>query len=261
MKQLNGFLTRAGAWGLALVAASWMFPAQAKEGKAVVRAIRNGYANYSEDGGTTWKRLTIGHRLMRGNIVRTDKTAVVDCFLDVNGPVLRITPDTNLEFTTLTFEQTADETVIDTELGMSNGRILGAVKKLAAASKYEVTTPGGVAAMRGTQFDISYRAGVPLKVSVLDGTVTVRYGTQTFTVNVGYTFDATLNNNQGGVVPTPPDVVAAGGDQQAELDFIVRITTPVGAGVEVVIPVIRAPEQPPIQNPTTETGGGSPPPS
>jgi len=237
MKQLNGFLTKAGAWGLALVVASWMFPAQAKEGKAVVRAIRNGYADYSQDGGRTWKRLTIGLRLVAGNSVQTDKTAVVDMFLDVNGPVLRVTPDTRLDLTTLTFEQTADETVINTELAMQNGRILGSVKKLAAASKYDVTTPGGVCAVRGTQFDITYRAGVPLKVTVVEGFVTVRFGTQTFTVNVGFTFDAALNNGQGGVVPTPPDYTPREID---EAIFVIRITTP--APAEVVIPV--PPNQP-----------------
>jgi len=252
MKQLNGFLTKAGAWGLALVVASWMFPAQAKEGKAVVRAIRNGYAEYSEDGKAPFKRLFIGHRLVRGNVVKTDKTAVVDMFLDVNGPVLRVTPDTILELTTLTFEQMADETVINTELSMSNGRILGAVKKLAAASKYDVKTPAGVCAVRGTQFDISFRAGVPFRVSVLEGTVSVNFGTQTFSVGVGYTFDASLNNGQGGVVPTPPATqTGAQNDLNAGI-FTVRITTPAPTA-EVTIPVVKPPEKPPTTQPTSPT--------
>jgi hypothetical protein len=243
MKQLNGFLTKAAACGVALVAASWMFSAQAAQGKAVVRAIRSGYADYSEDG-KTWKRLVIGHVLRSGNTVKTDKNAVVDLYLGSNGPVVRVTADTMLELTTLTFEQTAEETVIDTELGMSNGRILGSVKRLAAASKYEVKTPVGVAAMRGTQFDITYRAGVPMRLSVVEGSVIVRFGTQTFTVGVGQTFDASANNGQGGVSNTPPETQAGSEGQLGEAIYTITITTP---GVpEVTIPVS------PRQNPTTE---------
>lgn len=250
MKQFSSYLTKAGAWAVAAIAASWMFSAQAVEGRAVVRAIRNGYADYSEDG-KTWKRLAIGHRLVRGNTVKTDKNAVVDLFLGVNGPVVRVTPDTTLEFTTLTFENPGDEAVINTELGMSNGRILGAVKKLAAASKYEVKTPGGVCAVRGTQFDVTFRAGAAIKVTVIEGTVRVTYGTQTFDVQAGQTFDASANNGQGAVFATPP---SEGDDTRAQFrqnEYTITITTPGMA--EIVIPVVKPPDQPPVQEPTTKT--------
>lgn len=251
MKQFSSCLTKAGAWAVAAIAASWMFSAQAVEGKATVRAIRNGYADYSEDG-KTWKRLAIGHRLVRGNTVRTDKNAQVDLFLGVNGPVVRVTPDTTLEFTTLSFEQTPDEPVINTELGMSNGRILGNVKKLAAASKYEVKTPGGVCAVRGTQFDVTFRAGLPMKVTVIEGTVTVRYGTQTFTVTAGNTFDASANNGQGEVMTTPPAVENQNQGEHGQMDYVITITTP-GAEATIVIPQVKPPDQPPVQEPTTKT--------
>jgi len=45
--------------------------------------------------------------------------------------------------------------VSDTQLDLKAGRITGNVKKLSAASKYEVKLPNGVAGIRGTLFDLS----------------------------------------------------------------------------------------------------------
>jgi hypothetical protein len=86
-------------------------------------------------------------------------------FLGANGPVLRVTEETTLRFDSLTFQSVESEMVIKTELDLRNGRILGRVKKLAAASEYSVKTPVGVAAIRGTDFDIS-----------ADGKVIIREG-------------------------------------------------------------------------------------
>jgi hypothetical protein len=64
----------------------------------------------------------------------------------------------------LTGVDTGADRVSETLLDLKQGRISGTVKKLSAASKYEVKLPNGVAGIRGTIFDIQ-AAGV-IKVYV-----------------------------------------------------------------------------------------------
>jgi len=80
--------------------------------------------------------------------------------------------------------------VTDTQLDLRAGKIMGTVKKMSAASKYEVKYPNGVAGIRGTIYVIDAN-GV---VTVLSGTVLVSWvkpdgsaGTQQ--VMAGYSFD------------------------------------------------------------------------
>jgi hypothetical protein len=55
----------------------------------------------------------------------------------------------------LTMMQSGSEVVSETQLDLKAGRITGSVKKMSAASKYEVKLPNGVAGVRGTVFDIT----------------------------------------------------------------------------------------------------------
>jgi len=127
----------------------------ATPGYAEVRSIKHGSAEYSEDD-TTWKPLTIGLRLGSGQSVKTDAQASVDLFLEANGPAVRLCPGTVLRLTTLTVDRVGQDTVIQTELALPQGRILGQVKEVLAASKYEVATPKGVFGIRGpTRYDLS----------------------------------------------------------------------------------------------------------
>jgi hypothetical protein len=203
MKQYGRLFAKLVACGVAFVAATVVSTTQAAQGTAKVQVIRNGSAEFTEDG-STWKKLSVGTVLKAGSTVKTDASAVVDLFLKANGPVVRVTPGSSLELTTLTFDQADGETVITTELGLSSGRILGSVKKLAAASKYDVKTPVGTCGIRGTKYDIS-AAG---RVLVVEGTVVVRYtvnGVQTtFVVQVNQVFDPTANNGQGAVTDVDP---------------------------------------------------------
>ncbi len=133
----------------------------AKDGSAIVRAIKptaqdaTASAQYSTSSESGWKALRTGKVLREADTIRTGAFTNVDMFLGANGPVLRVTEDTTLTFDALTFQNVEAETVIRTELDLRNGRILGRVKKLASASKYSIKTPVGVAAIRGTDFDIS----------------------------------------------------------------------------------------------------------
>jgi hypothetical protein len=144
--------------------------AEVQHNKAVVRAIR-GTAQISNDKGSTWKKASVGARLDANSIIKTDAASTADLFLGENGPVVRVTEDTRMGIDRLDLEKTGLETVIETQLDLKNGRILGNVKKMAAASKYEVKTPVGVAGIRGTEYSIDARG----KVTVVQGTVVVVY--------------------------------------------------------------------------------------
>ena len=57
--------------------------------------------------------------------------------------------------TRLTRTDTGADVVTETQLDLQAGHIFGSVKKMSAASKYEVKIPNGVAGIRGTVYDIS----------------------------------------------------------------------------------------------------------
>ena len=145
-------------------------PAYARPNKAIVRAVRNGAAEVTTDG-KTWKPAKVGQQLGERSIVKTDPNATVDLFLGDNGPVVRLTKDTTMGIDRLDVESTGIEKVIETQLDLKNGKILGNVKKMAAASLYEVKTPVGVAGIRGTEYSISADG----KVQVFTGTVVIVY--------------------------------------------------------------------------------------
>src|SRR5947209_15179673 len=68
--------------------------------------------------------------------------------------VIRLWADSILGLDKLTSLQTGADVVTETQLDLKRGRLTGNVKKLSAASKYEVKLPNGVAGVRGTHFDI-----------------------------------------------------------------------------------------------------------
>jgi hypothetical protein len=201
-------------WGVALALATFIglstnSRAEVKQNTAVVRSVRGtgggpGTAQYTAAGESGWKKLTVGTRLKQGATIKTAQGSIVDLFLGENGPVVRVTEDTIMGVDKLTRDNTGQETVIETQLDLRNGRILGNVKKLAAASKYEVKTPVGVAGIRGTQYDISANG----RVTVIEGTVVVVYlvpggGTQIVTVREGETAYPPTANSPARVEKTP----------------------------------------------------------
>ena len=97
--------------------------------------------------------------------------------------------------------ETGADVVTETQLDLKAGRIFGSVKKMSAASKYEVKIPNGVAGIRGTIFEITAEGiirvasgSVVLAFVGADGTVTTQE------VLTGQEFDArTLK-----ISPLPP---------------------------------------------------------
>jgi len=227
--------------GIAVACAAFLGATNAQaameQNKAIVRGVR-GSANYSTDRGANWKKLNVGANLNQGSVIRTAPGSTVDLFLGDNGPVVRVTEDTTVGLDRLTHDKSAGGTpVIETQLDLRNGRILGNVKKLAAASKYEVKTPQGVAGIRGTRYDIRADG----TVTVVEGTVVVVYivngQPSTATVNAGQT--SRPPGQAGGTVPvtvTPPEVLAA---TRAQIEDSTRVstTTTVEGGQPVILTV------------------------
>ncbi|MBC8095733.1 MAG: FecR domain-containing protein [Akkermansiaceae bacterium] len=196
MKSLTG-----GLVALAMLAA---LSAQAVEqGIAKVVNIR-GAARYTTTENTNWRPLKTGTVLKQGTVIQTAAESYVDVVLNNpsataaesvalsaadstvsgGGPVgasyaqpkaeqdaVRIYENTVLGIDKLTVSQTGADKVTDTQLDLKAGRILGTVKKLSAASTYEIKIPNGVAGVRGTIYTVS-ADGI---LSVLSGSVVLSF--------------------------------------------------------------------------------------
>ena len=77
---------------------------------------------------------------------------------------MRVWENSALGIDKLTTQQTGADQVSDTQLDLKTGHISGSVKKMSAASKYEVKLPNGVAGIRGTLFDIFAEGVVKVRV-------------------------------------------------------------------------------------------------
>jgi hypothetical protein len=126
----------------------------------------------------------------------------VDFILLDSGTTLRLMPDSSVTFTCLDKIPVGEQVVSDTTLKLLKGYVIGAQRKLAVPSHFEVVLPQGVATIVGTEYVINAGGAV----SVLSGEVTIHYnlpgngGSVKVTVPQGDTFDPAT----GKVVPTNP---------------------------------------------------------
>jgi hypothetical protein len=172
-----------------------------------------GHARYST-GNNIWQPLNVGTVLKAGALVQTAKDSWVDIVLSesdvaLSGPpsargvgagsrragvaqdIVRVWTDSVMAIDKLTAVNTGADKVTETQLDLRSGTLLGSVKKMSAASRFEVKVPNGVAGIRGTLFAIS-ADGV---VSVASGQVVISWtkadgSTGTQVVSEGWQFDA-----------------------------------------------------------------------
>lgn len=214
------------------------------QNKAVVTAVR-GTANYSQDRGANWKKLNVGAQLSQNSVIRTAPGSIVDLYLGENGPVVRVTEDTTVGIDRLTVDDLGTETIVETQLDLRSGRILGNVKKLAATSKYEIKTPQGVAGIRGTRYDISADG----TVTVVEGQVVVVYIVQgqpvSVTVNAGQTARPPIRAGEPArLTQTPIEIQRR---INSEIDTI--RTTPVTPEGETPTVIVFEPQEQPNPDP------------
>jgi FecR-like protein len=224
MKQIQTVVHRLAVCGLALVMVGTL-SAQTIGAAKVVR-IKGG-ARYTT-GNNVWQPLRVGSVVRPGTIIQTaGDGSYVDLALgDGQAPIPRpvigdtrsvigdtrsYTPssdqnivhlyeNTVLGIDKLTSTETGADTVTETQLDLQRGRLFGNVKKMSAASKYEVKLPTGVAGIRGTIYMLSADG----KVEVLVGSVVLAYvgpdgNVVTQVVMGGQQFDA----KTGQITPIP----------------------------------------------------------
>jgi hypothetical protein len=171
MKPIQTFMVRAIA--LALLSATILLAAEApKNAKAIVRAV-HGTAKCRIRG--QWSQLLPNMELLPGTKIRTGPDSYVS--LNVNGlkSTLRISQNTAVTLTKMeAFGVTADSDT-DTVLDLQAGTVLGEVKKLSLASRYDIRVPNGTASIRGGDFQVSVvpQAGTAATVTFTAVTGTV----------------------------------------------------------------------------------------
>jgi hypothetical protein len=175
--------------GIALAMVASAAAQQMGQGSAKVVRIK-GSARYATEN-NVWQPLKVGDVLQPGSIVQTADKSRVDIVLGeptavANEPgwgetvsyspvaeqnFVRVWENSVLAIDKLASASTGTDVVSETQLDLKTGKIFGSVKKMSAASKYEVKIPNGVAGVRGTIYTIS-SDGV---VSVLVGSVVIAY--------------------------------------------------------------------------------------
>ena len=165
-RKMGGLVARLSI-GAALLALASAAQAAVEKGTAKVVAVQ-GTAEVSTDG-VQWTALNKGEKLHEGAMIRTAGSAAADLDLGRNGSLLRLMPNSTVALSALTYEQTGVETIINTQIDLRAGRILGDVNKLSAASKYEIRTTKAVATVHGTRYEMSADG----KLIVAEGSVVI----------------------------------------------------------------------------------------
>ena len=224
MKRIQSLTLGLLAGGLALAMIS---TADAQAMPAMAKVVRiHGNARMTT-GNNVWQPLKVGEVLKPGTVIQTgiEKGSYVDLVLgDGSGStasigsgsvadstatpaanngsgksyqpnadqnVIRVWENSLLGIDKLTSMDTGADTVTETQLDLKAGRIFGSVKKMSAASKYEVKIPNGVAGIRGTVFEITAE-GI---IKVASGVVVLAFvgadgNVSTQEINAGQEFDA-----------------------------------------------------------------------
>jgi hypothetical protein len=190
MKMIKSSLSGLVAGGVVLAMVSTLAAQTVEQGTVKVVNIHGG-ARYMTPDNPNWRPLRTGAVLKPGAIIQTSTSAgsYVDVVLNnpsatagatpagassasassggsppplqnashkphpkVEQDAIRIFENTVLGFDKLTITHTGADRVTETQLDLKHGRILGTVKKLNAASKYEIKIPSGVAGIRGTVY-------------------------------------------------------------------------------------------------------------
>ncbi len=179
--------TRRLIYGLVACAAAFALVstgAAQTEGTAKVIRIK-GPARFTT-GNNVWQPLKVGTILKPGSIVQTStedgsyvdlalgsanaavprpavfKPSIPSSMASGSGyepsaeqNVVRIWQNSALGIDRLSTQNTGADEVSDTQLDLKQGHITGNVKKMSAASKYEIKLPNGVAGIRGTLYDLT----------------------------------------------------------------------------------------------------------
>lgn len=208
MKNSNTFV-RLLAATVALLVAVIATPVKAAtagavNGKAIVMKVVGNASYVDARGGDGILRE--GMTLGQGTSIITGSGAYVTLDLGLNGDALTVNENSTVAIDTLTLRETGAEKAATTELDAKRGSLSFNVKKLSAASKYEVKTANGVAGIRGSR-GIIYAVGI---YQCLDGSLLVRVRNvttgqvQTFSVTRANALDVSRGAASVVLTPIPP---------------------------------------------------------
>jgi len=224
MKETRSLLNSLVACGVALAMVSTLAAQTADQSAAKVVRLK-GDARYST-GNNNWQPLKVGDVIKPGMVIQTASNSRLDLALgDGSAPVaqaassstlayrpsaeqnlVRIWENTLLGVDKLTETHTGADVVTETQLDLKAGRITGTVKKMSAASKYEVKIPNGVAGIRGTVYDIT-ADGV---IKILSGSAVMAYPGPDGTPVTQVIMDMQQFDARTGVLSALPDSDKAG---------------------------------------------------
>ena len=258
MKTIYSFAHQMLVGSLALALTSLATVATAENIPQVVTVLKmHGSARYSTDN-KVWQPVKVGLILPVGSVIQTAEDSTVDIVMappgfstsaglttvnmpanvsqqfgatgaagdpataesGAKGNVVHIFPSSVLAIDKVVVEKTGVDEVDETQLDLRAGQIMGNVKKLSAASRYEIKLPNGVAGIRGTTYVVNATGAI----MVLSGQVIVSYiagngQMVTQIVNAGQSFNPFLDSNGNPVPvasanpeppqPIPPATLAA----------------------------------------------------
>jgi hypothetical protein len=188
-KETRSLVNSLVACGVALAMVSTLAAQTMNQVEAKVIRLK-GDARYST-GNNVWQPLKVGDTIRPGTVIQTASNSRLDLGLSggatpvaAGAPsrmlsyrasaeqnIVRVWENTLLGVDTLTETHTGADVVTETQLDLKAGHITGTVKKMSAASKYEIKIPTGVAGIRGTVYDIT-ADGV---IKVLSGSAVMAY--------------------------------------------------------------------------------------
>lgn len=160
-----------------------------------------GNANYQAGGAGDLMPLSTSAKLHNNDVVKTGTRSHVDLNLGENLGVLRVAPNSN--FTIKKLGSSSPGMGNETQLDLKSGAIYAKINKLPKGSVYEISTPRGIAGIRGTTIYLTAEGCL----TVVDGAGAVAYpnngGVQTFVVNGGNT----ICPGDAAARPAPADLI------------------------------------------------------
>lgn len=265
MKKTQSILNSLVACGVALAMVSTLAAQSGDQGAAKVIRLK-GAVRYST-GNNVWQPLKLGDVVRPGTAIQTAADSRVDLALgDASAPVARPMPSDMISYQPmaeqnivrlwentlmgvdkLTEMRTGMDVVTETQLDLKAGHITGSVKKMSAASKYEVKLPNGVAGIKGTIYEC-YAEGV---IKVREGSIVVAYPGPNGANVTQVIMSMQMFDIRTGILSPLPDIDKTGMDGiirelQAGLFLVPQGLQP--PSVNPVVPIIYIPPQPiPVQ--------------
>jgi len=113
-----------------------------------------GTVSHSHAGGQ-FVPLASGAKLGKGDVIKTGPGSHVDLDMGRNVGMVQVAPNSTFSIDEVTATSTGTDMLTDTQVSLSAGTMYAKVNKLAKGSRYEITTPKGIAGIRGSALSMT----------------------------------------------------------------------------------------------------------